>query len=82
MSARGPRRLATPHPVSVHTGAAGRPEIVDDRAVDAVRESWLVEDRWWTDAPLRRRYWELVTTDGRNLVVFRDLESGAWFMQR
>jgi hypothetical protein len=82
VSARGPRRLATPHPVAVRTGAAGRPDVVDERAVEAVRESWLVEDRWWTDAPLRRRYWELVTTDGRNLVVFRDLEVGAWFTQR
>jgi hypothetical protein len=47
-----------------------------------VRESWLVEDRWWTDAPVRRRSWELVTDDGRDLVVFRDLEGGAWRSQR
>jgi hypothetical protein len=55
---------------------------VDGRVVDAVRESWLVEDRWWTDRPVRRRYWEVVTTDGRDLVVFRDLERGGWFLQR
>jgi len=60
----------------------GRPKAVDGRAVEAVRESWLVEDRWWTTSPLRRRYWELVTVDGRNLVVFRDLEGGGWFAQR
>jgi hypothetical protein len=47
-----------------------------------VRESWLVEDRWWTPAPVRRRYWEVVTTCGRNLVVYRDLVSGGWFAQR
>ena len=47
-----------------------------------MRESWLVEDRWWTDAPLRRRYWEVVTADGRNLVVFRDLLAGRWYAQR
>jgi hypothetical protein len=55
---------------------------VDGRVVDAVRESWLVEDRWWTDRPVRRRYWEVVTADGRDLVVFRDLERGGWFLQR
>jgi CO dehydrogenase/acetyl-CoA synthase delta subunit len=66
----------------VRSGESGRPEAVDGRAVEAVRESWLVEDRWWTDTPLRRRYWELVTTDGRNLAVFRDLEDGGWFTQR
>ncbi|MGI8921386.1 MAG: hypothetical protein ACR2HD_06895 [Solirubrobacteraceae bacterium] len=47
-----------------------------------MRESWLIEDRWWTDRPLRRRYWELVTSDGRNLVVFHDLDSGNWYTQR
>jgi hypothetical protein len=76
------RRLATPRPVRVRMGEGGRPEAVDGRAVDAVRESWLVEDRWWTDAPLRRRYWEVVTSDGRDLVVYRDLEEGGWFAQR
>ena len=62
--------------------AGGRPDTVDDRRVDTVRETWLVEDRWWTDAPLRRRYWEVVTEDGRDVVVFRDLEAGAWYQQR
>jgi len=76
------RRLATPREVSVRTGKGGRPEAVGDRAVEAVRESWLVEDRWWTDAPLRRRYWEIVTADGRNVVIYRDLEAGGWYAQR
>ena len=35
-----------------------------------------------TDRPLRRRYWEVVTIDGRDLVVFRDLEEGRWYRQR
>jgi CO dehydrogenase/acetyl-CoA synthase delta subunit len=66
----------------VRADATGRPEAVGSRAVEAVRESWLVEDRWWTDAPLRRRYWEVVTADGRDLTVFRDLEGGRWYGQR
>ena len=76
------RRLSTPRSVRVATGEGGRPLSVGARAVEAVRESWLVEDRWWTDAPLRRRYWEVVTADGRDLVVYRDLEDGGWFAQR
>jgi len=66
----------------VRVAADGRPEAIDDRAVEAVRESWLVEDRWWTDRPLRRRYWEVVTAGGRNLVAFRDLVSGRWSTHR
>jgi hypothetical protein len=79
----GPRRLAVPRRVAVTAEAEdGRPAQVDGRVVDSVRESWLVEDRWWTDRPLRRRYWEVVTVCGRNEVVFEDLRSGRWWRQR
>ena len=79
---RAPRRLATPRAAQVRADAAGRPVAVGARTVEAVRESWLVEDRWWTDRPLRRRYWEVVTEGGRNLVLFRELGGGRWFSQR
>ncbi len=82
VTSRGPRRLAKPKPVRVRATDTGRPQTVGHREVDAVRESWLVEDRWWTDVPLRRRYWEVVTADGRDLVVFRDLIAGRWYAQR
>ena len=75
-----PRVLGLPHAARVRT-RGGRPCAVGGEAVEAVRESWLVEDRWWTDRPLRRRYWELVGVRGRNMVVFRDLAAGGWFVQ-
>jgi hypothetical protein len=78
----GPRRLSVPRRVSVEAATDGRPLVVDRREVDAVRESWLIEDRWWTERPLRRRYWEVVTTCGRDEVVFCDLLSGRWWRQR
>jgi hypothetical protein len=78
----GPRRLAVPRRVAVSAGEGGRPEVVDGREVDAVRESWLIEDRWWTERPLRRRYWEIVTTCGRNEIVFHDLRGDRWWRQR
>ena len=78
----GPKRLNAPQTVRVRADARGCPLSVHGRLVDAVRESWLIEDRWWTDEPLRRRYWDVVTRDGRNLVVYRDLVGGGWFAQR
>jgi hypothetical protein len=72
-----------PQPVRVETGDGGEPAAVDSVAVDAVREEWLVEDRWWTPKPLRRRYFELVLADGQNVVVFREpADTGRWFLQR
>jgi hypothetical protein len=78
----GTRRLGVPRPTTVLAGPGGRPLTVDDNEVVAVRESWLIEDRWWTERPLRRRYWEVVTVDGRDLVVFRELTEGRWYRHR
>jgi hypothetical protein len=66
----------------VQAAGDGVPTVVGRNQVDAVREQWLVEDRWWTSRPLRRRYFELTTVDGANRVVFLDLDSGRWFTQR
>jgi hypothetical protein len=66
----------------VRAAQDGRPLVVGGRVVDSVRETWLLEDRWWTDRPLRRRYWEIVTSDGRDEVIFHDLRSGRWWQQR
>jgi hypothetical protein len=74
------RALNPPQPARVRWNG-DRPAQVNGEAVESLRESWLVEDRWWTDEPLRRRYWELVGERGRNLVVFHDLSSGRWFLQ-
>jgi hypothetical protein len=78
----GPRRLAVPRAATVRAAPDGRPLAVDGRRVDFVRESWLIEDRWWVQRPLRRRYWEVVTACGRDVVVFHELEAGGWFVQR
>jgi hypothetical protein len=72
--------MAVPRQISVR--ARGTPVEVDGTPVEAVREEWVVEDRWWTPRPLRRRYFELVLEDGRNVVVFRDLVAREWFRQR
>jgi hypothetical protein len=78
--------LNLPGPARVRADGAGRPCVVNGLQVESVRESWLVEDRWWTGRPLRRRYWELVGSGGQNLVVFHELAAagtrGAWFVQR
>ena len=75
----GMKRLGTPRPLRVRAAADGVPAAVGGAAVDTVAEEWVVEDRWWTGRPLRRRYFELVLADGRNAVVFREGER--WYAQ-
>ena len=59
-----------PKPISVTAGPDGVPLAVGGKAVETVREDWVVEDRWWTPKPLSRRYFEVVLADGRCVVVF------------
>jgi hypothetical protein len=78
----GMRRLGTPKAVRVQAADDGVPQSLGGTVVETVAEEWVVEDRWWTGRPLRRRYFELVLADGRNTIVFRDLQgSGRWYSQ-
>jgi hypothetical protein len=78
----GLRRLYAPRPTEVEADAGGAPNGVCGVAVQAVREEWRVEDRWWTPKPLRREYLELALVDGRSVVVFRCGVTGRWYRQR
>jgi hypothetical protein len=78
---RAARRLNEPRPVHV-TAEDGLPAAVGQIGVFQVREEWRVVDRWWTDAPVRRRYFDLVLATGENVSVFEDEEGGGWFRQK
>ena len=77
-----PRRLNAPRPALVEKALDGRPARVNRQSVALVREEWRVVDRWWTEEPVTRRYFEVVLEAGENVVVFRDEERGTWFTQR
>ena len=77
-----PKRLGRPRAAEVRIGDGGVPIAFGKAAVDSLLEDWLVEDRWWTDRPVRRRYLELVLDSGRCVLVFRDLGTGRWYTQR
>jgi hypothetical protein len=77
----GIRRLYAPRRVAVEVDTEGVPIAVGGLAVAAVREEWVVEDRWWTLRRLWRHYFELVLVDGRDVVVFRT-SAGGWYRQR
>ena len=79
---RTARRLNAPRPALVEAQAGGIPRKVNRQSVAAVREEWRVVDRWWTDDPIARRYFDVVLETGENTVVYRDDENGSWFTQR
>jgi len=50
-------------------------------AVEAVLETWRIDDEWWRQQAVSRLYFSLLLEDGRTVTVYRDLVSGRWAKQ-
>jgi hypothetical protein len=76
------RSIYQPRPAVVEARVDGTPVRVNRQPVALLREEWRVVERWWTEEPIARRYFEVVLQSGENAVVFRDEERSCWFTQR
>ena len=74
-----------PRPIQVTTAPGGFPRALvwPDRIqeVEAVYEAWRERRLWWS-RPLERDYFRLETRDGLVRVVFRDVRSDRWLLER
>jgi len=59
----------------------GRPDGQTVGKVEAILESWRIEDEWWRHA-ISRAYLEVLIEGGKHVVLFQDLFTGLWFMQQ
>jgi len=82
------RAINVPQRVEVEVDAAGNPVTVARsagpsvrRSVEVVLESWRVDDEWWR-RPLTRTYYELLLEGGHHVVLYRDLNTREWWMQK
>jgi len=79
------RPVNQPRPTRV-TVADGKPLTVrvGTRGVRVVslRNEWRIDDRWWTDQPVRRHYYEVELTNGQMVTLFQDEISKEWYEQR
>lgn len=53
---------------------------VAGKSVEAVMQTWQVDDEWWR-APISRRYVEVILEGGKHVVLYEDLTTNDWFMQ-
>ena len=81
-TARTARRLNAPRPALVEAHADGTPRTLNRQCVGVIREEWRVVDRWWTEEPVHRRYFDVVLESGENAVVYHDDDACTWFTQR
>ncbi len=79
------RSLNQPVPIQVEEDAYQRPLAISLRRrrleVAAIDDLWEIDEEWWRENPIVRRYYQVTTEDGRPMTVFRDLASGEWYRQ-
>ena len=51
------------------------------KGVEEVVEEWRIDDEWWR-TPIHRRYVEVVLEGGAHVVLFEDVITGEWFLQK
>ncbi len=49
--------------------------------IESVRETWRIDDEWWRK-PITRTYYEVLLKGGSRMVVFMDLVTREWFVQK
>ena len=79
------RAVNEPQPVTVgfdESGqmTVGRPDGRTVGKIEAILESWRIDDEWWRHM-IARAYLEVILEGGRRLVLFQDLITGQWFVQ-
>ena len=86
------RAVNEPCPVSVESDANGAPVALrrskDDgggqetnaAVVEAILESWRIDDEWWRHF-ISRRYFAVLLEGGTRVALFEDLRTGEWFIQ-
>jgi len=45
-------------------------------------DRYRTDDRWWTEQPISRTYYELLLEDDRIVAIFHDEIEESWFLQR
>ena len=79
------RAVNEPQPVTVDLDESGlmtvgRPDGRTVGKVEAILESWRIDDEWWRRT-IARNYMEVMLEGGKRMVLFQDLRTGQWFAQ-
>ena len=77
----GEADAAEPRPTEIRSpaveGADRRPRL--DGRIRVASGPWALEERWWTDEPVDRDYWDVELDSGGLFRIFRDNSTRRWF---
>ena len=51
-------------------------------AVVAINDLWQVDDEWWRERPISRRYYQITTQNDRRVTIFKDQFNAQWYWQK
>ena len=57
------------------------PKIVAQK-ITTINDLWQVNDEWWREYPVSRRYYQITTQSDRRLTIFKDNLNGNWYCQK
>src|SRR2546425_1586099 len=80
------RALNVQQRVEVTLDERGVPVVVkreagSGRRIESIGEMWRIDDEWWRTT-IVRRYVELILEGGGKAVLFKDLATGEWWLQK
>ena len=83
------RALNVPRRVTVDLDASGQPVAIrrsggqneNAAVIEVVLESWCIDDEWWRK-PVIRKCYEVLLKGGARVVLFVDLVTLEWFVQK
>ena len=50
--------------------------------INSIEDVWQVDDEWWREKPISRKYYRVVTENDRHFTIFRDQTNGTWYRQQ
>ena len=75
------RAVNAPKPVVLELDASGVLSVSKVGKIEAILETWRIDDEWWR-LPIVRRYVEVILEGGGRVVLFEDMSTGEWWMQK
>ena len=78
------KSLNTPDLVRIEEDAEGLPMVVREKrrlCVEAIDDSWRLDDEWWRPEPVSRLYYSIRLASGQKMIIYKDFTNGIWYRQ-
>ena len=59
-----------------------KPLSLTNLVITSINDLWQVDDEWWRERPISRRYYQITTQQDRRLTIFKDQLHAQWYWQK